>query len=131
MEQNSGIHKGSFSDSRWTASDDERNNYPYAQEGPLAQGKVMDLNVWPENDAMSLSRQIFGEKSSDPSEPILRRDASLDDEDMGKSKRESHSLSIVNPLDVPATTPDAGNGPSPTRKTLKSERCADGQDDEV
>ncbi|GFS81317.1 CRF domain-containing protein [Trichonephila clavipes] len=100
LEQNSGTHKGSFSDSRWTASDDERNNYPYAQEGPLARGKVMDLNAWPVNDAMSLSRQIFGEKSSDSSEPILRRDASLDDEDMAKSKRESHSLSIVNPLDV-------------------------------
>ncbi|PRD30622.1 UNVERIFIED_CONTAM: hypothetical protein NCL1_25875 [Trichonephila clavipes] len=64
LEQNSGTHKGSFSDSRWTASDDERNNYPYAQEGPLARGKVMDLNAWPVNDAMSLSRQIFGEKSS-------------------------------------------------------------------
>ncbi|GFS94129.1 uncharacterized protein NPIL_208731 [Nephila pilipes] len=64
LGQNSGIHKGSFSDSRWTASEDERSNYPYAQEGPFARGKVMDLNVWPENDAVSLSRQIFGEKSS-------------------------------------------------------------------
>ncbi|GFT12989.1 CRF domain-containing protein, partial [Nephila pilipes] len=35
------------------------------------------------------------------SEPLLRQDAaSLDDEDMAKNKRESHSLSIVNPLDV-------------------------------
>ncbi|GIY29847.1 hypothetical protein CDAR_312041 [Caerostris darwini] len=53
--QNSGAHKPT---SRWAASEDERSSYPYAQAGPL------DLDAWPESDAVSLSRQIFGDKSS-------------------------------------------------------------------
>ncbi|GIX73753.1 hypothetical protein CEXT_496801 [Caerostris extrusa] len=53
--QNSVAHKPT---SRWAASEDERSSYPYAQAGPL------DLDAWPESDAVSLSRQIFGGKSS-------------------------------------------------------------------
>ncbi|GBM59155.1 hypothetical protein AVEN_159048-1 [Araneus ventricosus] len=101
LGQNSGAHKGSFSDSRWTASEDERSNYPFGQEGPLTRGTVLDLNDWPENEAVSFSRQIFGGKSADSSNPLISQDdSSLDEEDMPKNKRESHSLSIVNPLDV-------------------------------
>ncbi|XP_015924150.1 uncharacterized protein [Parasteatoda tepidariorum] len=94
---NAGQYPSNHQDS-WTGLDDERNTYSYGTDSQRdLPSNYLDLSSWPERESATISRQLFGNKASESSESH-----GLDDneEDISKSKRESHSLSIVNPLDV-------------------------------
>lgn len=106
-------HKSSLSDSRRIQSEGDNSNYLYdisdnesLREKSSPPGDLLDL--WPVRDAATTSRQYYGATVSD----LIGSDADessrmvFDDEEdndlanLPKDKRESHSLSIVNPLDV-------------------------------
>ncbi|XP_035224162.1 uncharacterized protein LOC118196806 [Stegodyphus dumicola] len=104
-----GSHKGSFSHTNpsWSELNEDASNYLYGAMDKDGLGQTaatrngfLTLNSWPDSDSVTMARQILGDSSDSINSHSGADNDVVSDEDMPKAKRNGHSLSIVNPIEV-------------------------------